>query len=153
MQPDIYELLTHGWRPAAAPRTSSILSHQMRSHAAGSISKRDNIGCVLQWQLKDEISGLKYAVNQRPSPATRKFMGLLFPTARVSGTVLILLQHPVLHVCCKQQPQLPSSLWYDHQASGHPSLTAEPCSCAQTSSWNFSKVLTGHRVPLTLHHC
>lgn len=147
------ELLSHGWRPAAAPRTSSILSHQMRSHAAGSISTRDSIGCLLQWQLEDEMSALKYAGNQRPNPAPRKSMGLLLPPAIVSGIALTFLRHPILHVCCKQQPLLPSSLWYDEQTSGHSSLTAQPCSCAKTSSWNCSKVLTGHCVPLTLHHC
>lgn len=129
----VTELLSHGWRPAAAPRTSSTLSHQMRSHAAVSKSTRDNIGCLLQWQLEDEISGLKYAGNQRPNPAPRKFMGLLLPPAIVSGTTLPLLQHPILHLCCKEQPQLPSSLRYDEQASGHPSVPAQPCSCAETA--------------------
>lgn len=147
------ELLSHVWRPAAAPRTSSILSHQMRSHAAVFISTRDNIGCLLQWQLEDAISGLKYAGSQRPNPAPRKFTGLLLTPAIVSGIALTLLQHRILNLCCKQQPQLPSSPWYDEQASGHLSLTAQPCSCAEISSWNCSKVLTGHCVPLTLHHC
>lgn len=127
VQPDIYMVWPScWWRPAAAPRTSSILSHHMRSHAAGSISTRDNIGCLLQWQLEDEISGLRYSGNQRPNPAPRKFTGLLLPPAIVSGTALTFLQHPTLHLCCKQQSQLPSSLRYDEQASGHPSSLHSP---------------------------